>query len=148
MTPQHAETDGTRASAKLDGRRGVLLVVDDNFDIREALKDLLTNEGYSVACAVDGTDALRLLRGGLQPQAILLDIMMRGMNGDLFRKAQQEDPGLAAIPVIVLSGNRQAVDQAVAEGAAGALHKPFRFEALRQALEACIHAEESLRPQA
>lgn len=116
---------------------GSILVVDDNLDIRQALRDLLQHEGYSVQCVSDGAAALRCLREGYRPNAILLDVMMQGVDGERFRAEQAADPVIGDIPVIVVSANRRAAHRLVAQGAAAALPKPFRFEQLMNAL-ACL----------
>ena len=83
-----------------------MCVVDDDPDMREALRLVLELRGYSVEEAADGQRALELLRSNPGCCLILLDLMMPGMNGWQFRKAQQEAPELAAIPVVVLSAMR------------------------------------------
>jgi CheY-like chemotaxis protein len=80
-----------------------LLVVDDDEDIREALHELLALEGYAVSTARHGREALDMLRGGLTPSVILLDIMMPVMNGYEFLEERRDDPQLAQVPVIVMS---------------------------------------------
>src|SRR5690348_10429116 len=60
-----------------------VLVVDDDLGLRETLRSLLELEGYAVALAGDGLDALRALEG-VAPDAILLDLMMPRMNGEEF----------------------------------------------------------------
>ncbi len=80
----------------------LIMVVEDDPDLREALKDLLSLEGYAVVSAADGSTALEWLRnGGPEPQVIVLDLMMPGMDGWEFRRQQLADPTLAHIPVIV-----------------------------------------------
>jgi CheY-like chemotaxis protein len=81
-----------------------VLVVDDDDDLREVLREILAARGYRVATASDGREALALLRGGLSPSIILLDLRMPGMSGWQFRREQRRDPELADIPVLVLSG--------------------------------------------
>ncbi len=105
-----------------------LLVVDDDPDVREALAEVLRDAGYAVAWACDGADAMRALRGGLRPAAILLDLMMPGMDGFQFRTEQRRDPELAGIPVIVLTADRSIDRDARALGAAGHLSKPARLD--------------------
>jgi CheY-like chemotaxis protein len=80
-----------------------ILVVDDDPVIRESMEWLLELEGYPVALAADGEDALRQLRLGLDPCLILLDLSMPGKDGFQFRAEQVADPGLASIPTIVWS---------------------------------------------
>lgn len=80
-----------------------VLVVDDDQQMRETLSDLLSLEGYEVACAENGQHGLEVLRGGFKPVVIILDLMMPVMNGLEFRMQQLADPALAEIPVVVLS---------------------------------------------
>ena len=83
--------------------QAVVLIVDDDEDIRDALKDLLEDEGYRVLTADNGRDALETLAGGAAPRVILLDLMMPVMDGWQFRIEQKKDPLLAAIPVVVIT---------------------------------------------
>jgi CheY-like chemotaxis protein len=82
-------------------RELLVMVVDDDDDIRETLAGLLEDEGYGVAAICDGRQALDALEGGLLPRVILLDLMMPVMDGAEFRRAQLADPALAGIPVIL-----------------------------------------------
>ena len=93
---------------------GSVLVVEDDPDIREVLVTILGAYDYHVVAATDGADALAKLRGGECPHpcVILLDLMMPGMNGAQFRAEQMNDPALAALPVVVLSGDGRAPEKA------------------------------------
>lgn len=66
-----------------------ILIVDDDADLREILSDVLGERGFRVTCAMDGAEALALLET-YQPDVILLDYMMPGMNGIEFCLAQRE----------------------------------------------------------
>src|SRR5512143_2353035 len=80
-----------------------VLGVDDERDIREAVAEVLKEEGYEVFDARDGAEALRQLRAH-HPAVVLLDLMMPGMNGWEFCAARKnEAPELSRIPVIVIS---------------------------------------------
>lgn len=107
-----------------------ILVVDDDTDIRDLLADVLTDEGYGVTCAQQGLEALTLLQQGLRPCVILLDLMMPVMNGWQFRAQQQQDPSLAAIPVVVLSAHANLSQEASALQANASLPKPLHFDDL------------------
>jgi CheY-like chemotaxis protein len=81
-----------------------VLVVDDDYAIREMLIEVLEDAGYQVTSAENGQQALSLLQEApALPCVILLDLMMPVMSGWAFREAQQADPKLADIPVVVLS---------------------------------------------
>jgi CheY-like chemotaxis protein len=102
-----------------------VLVVDDDLAIREALIMALEDEGYQVAGAANGRDALDYLRQSPQmPQLILLDLMMPIMSGWDFRAEQEQDPSLAPIPVVVLSADRSIQAKAASVNADGYLQKP------------------------
>jgi CheY-like chemotaxis protein len=96
-------TESARSGAG-QGATTPVLVVDDDQDIREMLELVLQTHGWRVATASDGEDALRWLRGGERPCLILLDLMMPGMDGYAFRRAQLAEPQLAEIPTVVLTG--------------------------------------------
>ena len=82
-----------------------ILIVDDDSDVRRALTELLEDEGYAVAGAAHGRAAREMIRGGIRPSIILLDLMMPGMNGWDFRSAQLRDPELSAVPVVVVTAS-------------------------------------------
>lgn len=82
-----------------------LLVVDDDADIRESLRELLEDEGYAVTCAEGGAEALRKLASEPPPDLVLLDLIMPGVDGTTVFAHMQADPRLAAVPVIVLSAS-------------------------------------------
>jgi CheY-like chemotaxis protein len=80
-----------------------ILIVDDDRAVLNGLTELLESEGYEVATAIDGLDALDQLRGGLRPCVILLDLMMPVMDGWDFRHEQMKDEALRDIPVVVIT---------------------------------------------
>lgn len=112
-----------------------VLVVDDEFDIREMLSDILVYEGYNVLAASNGEEALEQLRAGTRPCLILLDVMMPVMDGYEFRKRQSLDPGLSSIPVVVVSGDGRIEEKARALSAASYLRKPVDLEDLMTLLD-------------
>ena len=106
-----------------------VLIVEDDHDIAESLSDVLLDDGYGVRCAANGARALALLEQGERPHVILLDLMMPVMDGRSFRSAQLAlRPALAALPVIVLSGSRDARARAEELGAVAAITKPFDLD--------------------
>jgi two-component system chemotaxis response regulator CheY len=102
-----------------------ILVIDDDIDVRNVMTLLLRAEGYHVATAANGRDALDYLNQSEVPDLILLDVMMPVMDGWQFMQRQQQDPALARIPIIILSA---ASD--VARGAVAHFQKPVPFDQL------------------
>ncbi len=108
-----------------------VLFVDDDADIREGVVLLLEDAGFCVATAGDGREALELLRSGAPPPAlIVMDLMMPEMNGWELREHLLRDAALAAIPIVVVTGDTRAEHRAEQLGAAGYLAKPFDGAAL------------------
>jgi CheY-like chemotaxis protein len=81
----------------------MILVVDDDDSIRLGLSTLLREEGYEVSCSANGREALDLIRTGPRPCMILLDLTMPVMDGFGFLDAQDADPQLGPIPVVVIT---------------------------------------------
>lgn len=102
-----------------------ILIVEDDKDIQASLLDLLEIEGYSVRGALDGQQALDILRDSESlPSLILLDLVMRGMDGREFRQQQLQDPRLAAIPVVIMSADSAPSSQENDLGISQYLSKP------------------------
>jgi CheY-like chemotaxis protein len=111
--------------------RRLVLVVDDDIDVREVVADVLVAEGYGVVTAADGREALDWLRGAPEvPCLILLDLMMPRMDGTEFRREQLRDPALREIPVVVLSAGASVVAAASSLRAAAHLRKPMPLDEL------------------
>jgi len=102
-----------------------VLVVEDDVDVRQALLEILEEQGFTALGARDGAEALLLLARATElPCLILLDLMMPVMDGASFREAQRRDPRLAAIPVVVLSAYRDLERQTSSLDAVSVLRKP------------------------
>ena len=105
-----------------------VLVVDDEFDILEALKGILELEGYRVLAAQNGAQALRAMQEA-SPDLVLADLMMPVMDGLELLKAARADPRLAKVPVVLMSALRPKVAQSE-YGWRAFLQKPFDLDAL------------------
>ncbi|HTP24132.1 MAG TPA: response regulator [Anaeromyxobacteraceae bacterium] len=113
-----------------------VLVVEDDEMIRTAIAEILEMMGYAVVVACDGEDAVDLLQVGLEPNAVVLDMMMPRMDGWTFLSRIRADPKYQELPVVVASA-------VVSERPAGAdrwLQKPFEMAELDRALaHLCAH---------
>jgi CheY-like chemotaxis protein len=78
-----------------------VLIVDDDDDIRDTLKELCEDEGYDVATAANGAEAMSALGSSRLPCVVILDLIMPVMTGNEVLASMQRDPRLAKVPVIV-----------------------------------------------
>jgi CheY-like chemotaxis protein len=114
-----------------------ILTVDDDVTIRGIIEDILISLGYRVLVAADGRAALETIRK-YKPDLVLSDFLMGGMNGlELLKRIKAESP---EVPVLMFTafGSEQLVREAVNEGAAGVVRKPFTLEQVRLAVEKAL----------
>ena len=114
--------------------RHQVLIVDDFADICEALAMVLGMDGMEVETALSGPEALERLQAGFRPCVMLLDIRMPGMNGWQLWERMQQDPELAATPVVVVSGDAPDETRARAVGMRAVLRKPVESSTLLHAV--------------
>ena len=126
----------TRADA------GRVLVADDERMNRLLLRRALEAEGREVREAADGASALEVLRSEAI-DVVLLDIVMPVMDGYAALAAIKSDPGLAHLPVIIISGvdEIESIVRCIEMGATDYLPKPFRAPILHARLEASLAAK-------
>jgi CheY-like chemotaxis protein len=112
----------------------LILVVDDDLDIRTTVAGILEDEGYRVVKAGNGAEAMAYLTnpGAPRPHLILLDMMMPIMDGRAFREQQENFPELTTIPVLTFTAFGAPADVG---WAAGRLSKPLRLEVLLEMVE-------------
>ena len=115
-----------------------ILVVDDERAVRESLRRALELEGYEIELAVDGNEALAALEGGGDPDAIILDVLMPGIDGlEVCRQIRRSG---SRLPVLMLTA-RVEVENRVAGLDAGAddyVTKPFALEELLARVRALL----------
>jgi CheY-like chemotaxis protein len=105
-----------------------ILIVEDDQSIRETMIEMLEGEGYNTFSAINGKDALTLLRDGIpKPCLVLLDMMMPIMNGREFLDEMMKDAVLAPIPVLIVSA---IADPSNTKGSVGFLKKPVDIDAV------------------
>jgi two-component system chemotaxis response regulator CheY len=119
-----------------DAPKCTILVIDDDEGIRTALAEILELSGYAVAVAADGQEGVELLEYGLEPRAIVLDLMMPRMDGWTFLDRLRHHPRYGDVPVVVTS----AVVAERPPGADACLQKPFDVSQLDRAVaRLCAH---------
>jgi CheY-like chemotaxis protein len=113
--------------------RHVILVVDDDHDLRESLRDVLEEEGFATIGACNGKEAIDILRGGGHPlpRVILLDIMMPVMTGlDVVERIRRE-VAFAKTPVVFMTAFRTLVKT---DEKSRVLYKPFSIDGVLSAI--------------
>jgi two-component system, chemotaxis family, chemotaxis protein CheY len=108
-----------------------VLLVEDNEDLRETLADSLRADGYAVATACDGAEALEALRVGALPAVLVTDLMMPVMSGWELVSRLRRDDRFGALPIIVIT----AAGSASVPGSDALLRKPLRIGDLVGAIE-------------
>jgi CheY-like chemotaxis protein len=156
VAPRRREVDHTQPDDRIDRRRverkpskrragerrrarrrleapvhGVgVLVVEDDEDSRDILRDLLEANGYPVMTAKNGKDALDRLKSFAAPCLILLDLRMPVMDGWTFRERMLADPLLATIPVVAVSAAHPTERARRPLPFTSYIEKPFEFDLL------------------
>ena len=108
-----------------------VLVVEDDFELRESLCAYLEEEGFETEGAADGAEALARAHV-CRPDAIVLDLLMPVMDGLQLMEALSDEPDLASIPIFVVSGH---AEDAPRVDRVSVFSKPVDVEALLRALQ-------------
>jgi len=117
-----------------------VLVVDDSAIMRKVIEQILEMLGHEAVPAANGVEAFDRLKEHSDVQLILLDWNMPEMNGIEFLRAVKDRPGLAKIPVIMLTteSERRKMIEAIEAGAKHYLTKPFQPETLATKILQCV----------
>jgi DNA-binding response OmpR family regulator len=126
------------------------LIVDDDRTILEVMGKYLENHGISVITAHNGAEGLAVLEDA-RPDIIITDAEMPGMDGFTFCKKIRENPALAAIPIVIMSGKKIAETDIVSgydKGADDYIIKPFSYPVLLAKISAVMrHAGAKASPK-
>ncbi|MBF6589672.1 MAG: response regulator [Ktedonobacterales bacterium] len=129
---------------------GQVLIVDDDPDIRHAVRSVLEEEGYHVQEAPDGAKGLRLLAHSHASMVALVDYRMPTMDGyEMLQKVTHDGADLQRHSYVLFTANRDLISPAFLKLLAShhieIVEKPFNIDALLGTIE---HAQEQLAPQA
>jgi CheY-like chemotaxis protein len=126
----------TSGNGPTPNSRPRVLVVDDDDDICELLREALTDEGYAVATVPHGAAALELVKHH-QPAVIIVDLRMPIMDGwafvDQYRRVAKPPAS-----ILLLSALKDVEESAKRLGADGFIRKPFELAEVTAAVERCI----------
>jgi CheY-like chemotaxis protein len=103
----------------------LVLVVEDDKDIRAAVGEVLEEAGIAYLTATNGAEALAMLQAGTRPSLILLDLMMPVMDGFTFRDEQLKHGEWSGIPVVIMSADGNIGAKKDRMGQAAYLKKPI-----------------------
>lgn len=114
----------------------MLLVVDDNRELRDALAEFLSIQGHAVRCAANGNEALKLVADSrTRPNVILLDLVMPELDGWGFLALRRTESLLADVPVVIMSGCREVTPRAKEAGAVAVIRKPVEPRTILRVIE-------------
>ena len=121
------------------GHKPTVLVVDDDPDMRDTLRQLLGDAGYSVVTAEDGAAALGALdRSETWPDLVLLDMRMPFMDGPTFFECLRSRPESRRTPVVIVSGTLRSSVRGEVQGIK-IVKKPFDASKLLDIVDAMVH---------
>src|SRR5262249_47010886 len=128
------------------GQQHLVLLADDNADMRHYVERLLLAAGYRVEAVADGEVALRAARE-LEPALVLADVMMPKLDGFGLLSAIRNDDALKDIPVVMLSARagEEAKLEGLRAGADDYLTKPFSARELTARVETNLHLAQARR---
>lgn len=127
-----AERPSSAGRPSVPAPRRPVLVVEDDRDVSQSIRELIEDQGHRAICVVNGREALAVLEEE-RPCLMLIDVFMPIMNGVEFLKVVKNNQKLADIPrVIMTAANDRMIG--VKEDVS-VLYKPVDFEALRRLLQ-------------
>jgi CheY-like chemotaxis protein len=118
----------------------LVLVIEDDEDIREIVCELLDARGFDVVAAHTARLGMSILQSGLRPAVILLDIRMAGFNGIDFRRAQLAEASLRPIPVVAMTGVPGILDDHPELAWTAVIRKPIVIDELVACVTAALGA--------
>ena len=109
-----------------------ILIVDDERDIRDSLRDAFEDAGYEVEVATDGAEALARLEKPAAPAVVILDLIMPFATGAEVWQQMQATPRLASVPVIMITADPLRAPSGVLT-----IKKPLDLKLLLRTVQSC-----------
>ena len=118
---------------------GHVMLIEDEANIAEAIRFILSRDGWKVSVETDGLQAMVAVAQG-QPDLLILDLMLPGKSGLEILTELRADPGTAALPVLMLTAKGQGRDREAAEraGVSAFMTKPFDNSEMRATVRALL----------
>ena len=118
---------------------GHVMLIEDEANIAEAIRFILSRDGWKVSVETDGLQAMAAVAQG-QPDLLILDLMLPGKSGLEILIELRADPGTAALPVLMLTAKGQGRDREAAEraGVSAFMTKPFDNSEMRATVRALL----------
>ena len=140
------QSDNWTHSSVIDDAKFSVLIVDDEYSNIRAISNVLSLEGYNVAVAMNGKDALLKLESGPAFDLIILDVMMPGMSGYEVCTHIRNDYTALQLPVLMLTARSQNTDLAIgfAAGANDFIEKPFDSVELKSRIQTLVQLKRSM----
>src|SRR3989442_11564759 len=127
-----------RQEGKPMSEAGNILLVDDEPGMLRYIRTLLEVDDYKVTTATTGEEALKTVEKGLQPDLVLLDVLMPGIDGlETLEQLRKIRPGVKVVMLSCVSDTRKVV-QAMKLGAQDYLTKPFQKAELDSVIDLCL----------
>lgn len=117
-----------------------VVIADDEPEVCMVLSDLLTDAGYEVTAVQDGQACLQAVRSDGPPDLLILDLRLPGLSGRDVLTALRAEPGLADLPVLLVTGSANPADFPPFHTVQGVIAKPFDLDAVLEAVRDCLRA--------
>ncbi|MDX9865127.1 MAG: response regulator [Anaerolineaceae bacterium] len=125
--------------------KSLIWMIDDDDELRRALRKMFQLLGYEVRDFADGRVAMRAMLAGEMPEVLFLDIQMPHVNGIQLLEFIRSRAEWDHLPVLMLTSesDEERVEQAIRKGADGYVFKPVSFESLQMAIPTAIERRQA-----
>lgn len=121
-----------------------ILILDDNEDILDLMRDVFIDKGYEVECLASTNDIFVTINN-LQPDLVILDYILFGINGGELCHQIKSNPSTSHIPVIMISAYQRVLESLGNYGADIFIPKPFELEDLMNSVNTCFTKMDDVR---